>query len=136
MTQPERRNPRKGGRPKSEDPRDITISGMLNRAEFASVMEKINASNMRRSEAVRLLLLNAKLPEKIYGGVDVSASAAYVNLQPLQSNLNQIAHWLNKTQAANVTAETLKKINQNVVATYKLVRELRQQILTTGAQTS
>lgn len=126
---------RRGGRPASEDPRKFIVSGKLNRAEHAQVMSKIRDAGLTRSEAVRLLLLNDRLPEKVFGGIDITSSEAYANLQPLQSNINQIAHWLNKVRPTNIDAETLTRINKNVVVVGKLLQEIRHRILTTGVAT-
>lgn len=126
----------RGGRPLTSDPRKISITGKFTRAEFHQVMEKISASGLTRAAAVRMLLLHERLPQTVYGGVDVTASQAYAELQPLQSNLNQIAAWLNKSRPAEIPRETVKSIHQNVVATYALVQKLRAEILTAEPETA
>lgn len=120
----------RGGRPYASDPRKISITGKFTRAEFQQVMEKISASGLTRAAAVRMLLLHERLPQTVYGGIDITASQVYAELAPLQSNLNQIAGWLNKTRPTEIPRETIKSIHQNVQTTYALVQKLRAEILT------
>src|SRR5690606_5822714 len=82
----------RGGRPPLADPRRYTLSTKLNKSELATVRARLVTSKLGQSEALRLLILNERLPEKVHAGLDITATQAYQNLQPLQSNLNQIAH--------------------------------------------
>ncbi len=125
-----RKKPHRGGRPYASDPRKISITGKFSRTEFQQVMEKIRASGLTRAAAVRMLLLHEQLPKVVHGGVDVTASQAYAELQPLQSNLNQIAAWLNRVRPTEITKEQAKSIHQNTTAVYGLVQKLRAEILT------
>lgn len=93
-------------------------------------MEKISASGLTRAAAVRMLLLHERLPQTVYGGVDITASQVYAELAPLQSNLNQIAGWLNKARPTEIPKDVIKSIHQNVQITYALVQKLRAEILT------
>lgn len=119
----------KGGRPKSADPRKFKLTASLSGDEFARATASISAAGLSRSEALRLLVLGAEFPEFQRMGLDPNASAAYANLAPLQSNLNQIAHWFNRVQPLEIDRETTVKIARNIEITYTAVKALRREIL-------
>src|SRR5690606_8535190 len=98
----------KDGRPVSLNPRIFTVSAKLNSTELDFVLDRVRSSGLSRSEAFRLLLLHEQLPQVIHKGIDVNASAAYQNLQPLQSNLNQIAHALNSKAFEHFPPEAIE----------------------------
>lgn len=128
----------RGGRPRVNDPRAFTISTKVNSQEKALIDSKIKMSGLRNSEAIRVLLLNDKLPDSYYRGLNPFAVKGYQNLQPLQSNLNQIAHHLNQYAAAGARLNN-DKLTKIVVQTAKhtraveqLVRHFRHELLTKG----
>lgn len=128
-----RRHP--GGRPRADDPRATKMTVSLTAGEADAFTRQVRAAGMNRSEAIRLLLINADLPAARKTGIDPGASDAYAKLQPLQSNLNQIASWLNKTRPVDLSRSDLETIQKNVAVTYRLVATLRQEILgIAGAQ--
>lgn len=123
-----------GGHPFIDDPRRHFISTRLNDRELSIVESKILDCGLTKSEAVRLLLTHEVLPQKIYGGVNVLSAEAYLKLQPLQSNINQIARWLNKTRPTTISAQNLQAIYKHMKAVEVFLRQLRQYILTSGVQ--
>lgn len=125
---------RQGGRPAISDPRKITVSTRVNREEFARVMQRMRDTNLTRSEALRLLLLNEHLPQKIAGGIDITVSQAYQKLQPLQSNLNQIAHALNGDRTSQINPDGLKAFVALIRKIEAEVKEIRQEIIQKKAE--
>lgn len=130
----------RGGRPLVDDPRKHTLSTKLNRSELRSVLSRIAASGLKRSEALRLLVLNEEIPKVIHRGVDVTATRAHQNLQPLQSNLNQIAHAfnvaLNTGKLAEVKPERVEAMMQLLEETASQVKSIRQEILSANGAES
>ncbi|TEA79488.1 hypothetical protein [Allopusillimonas ginsengisoli] len=124
---------RRGGRPKSDMPRDKFLKVRLSANELKTLDHRLTQSGYTRSEAVRLLVLHERLPEKIHAGLDVSASQAYVKLQPLQSNLNQIAAHLNRVKPLEMSRSDLETIYKNTRVCESLLRKLRAEILTKSA---
>ena len=118
----------------NRSPRKSKLTISLSREEMADVCEKISRAGMSRSEAGRLLLLGASLPEMQRVGLDPSAVEAYRALAPLQSNLNQIAAAMNQLRPTTLPTRDLLAIQKNVSSTYKLVARLRQELITTGAR--
>lgn len=120
---------KKDGPPFLENPRRFTVSAKLNKDELDFVLTRIRATGLTRSEAFRLLLLHEELPSVVHKGVDVSASAAYQNLQPLQSNINQIARILNSDRTSQLDLDGVNKIVQFVRKVEGEVKTLRQEII-------
>lgn len=130
----------RGGRPMVGDPRKHTLSTKLNRSELRAVLSRIAASGLKRSEALRLLVLNEELPKVIHRGVDITATQAYQNLQPLQSNLNQIAHAFNVAlsagKLAEVKPERVEAMMRLLQDTASEVKSIRQEILSANGAES
>lgn len=130
MTDADKSNRNKGGRPRVPEPRRHRLSVRLTEAEHKRIDELVSESNMSRSEAARLLFFNVDLPKKVAGGVHVDAAKLYTKLQPLQSNINQIAHRLNEQRPTNLSSDQINKITQLVLAAEKTVKDFRSWVLT------
>jgi len=124
----------KGGRPRSQNPLCKFIKARLTESEFNEITERAKRSGLTVADAIRLMLFSEKLPKKIYGGLDISAARAYQNLQPLQSNLNQIAHHLNETRPEVMPHADALQIALIVRQIEDEVRVLRHEIITTNTQ--
>jgi len=85
------------------------------------------------AEAIRYLILHDKPPKKVYGGLDVSAATAYRNLQPLQSNLNQIAHHLNSAKSDEIDGINVRELALLFIDLEQNVAQLRSDIVTAPA---
>lgn len=119
---------KRGGRPRSENPRLCKIAGKFSEAEYVEVCSKIAGAGLTKSEAVRLLLLGEPFPVRLAPEL----GELYAKLQPLQSNLNQIARWMNTTQVDGMSAQNAHTLAQNIERTYKLIRRFRDQLLAAG----
>lgn len=120
---------RRGGRPPAADPRVIVLSTKVNKEEFGTVMQRMAETGLKRSEALRLLILHEHLPKKIMGGLDITASEAYQRLQPLQSNLNQIAHALNAERLSQIPPQGAQALLALIRKIEKEVKVLRQEVI-------
>lgn len=135
-TKPQEQKKHQGGRPKVESPRHIRIYTKLNEAEKRIVDERVKNTGMSRSEILRLLILHDELPDFYYRGLNPFAVKGYQNLQPLQSNLNQIAHELNRYAGARLSNQKLAQIvtqsAKHTRAVEQLVRHFRHELITKG----
>lgn len=128
----------KGGRPRVDEPRIHRVYTKLTRSERDLINARVRGSGMSRSEAIRLLLLHDNIPDFYYRGLNPFAAAAFKNLQPLQSNLNQIAHQLNgySRKRIELNDDALSEIVVHTLkhtrAVEQLVKHLRHQFLTDG----
>src|SRR5690554_6609614 len=115
--------PRKrGGRPANPDGKQCrSITAHYSQAEYDAVTAKIRAAGLRKSEAGRLLFLHQELPKKVPGGIHRHTTELYAKLQPLQSNINQIAHHLNQQCPKNLSADAIKQIANLVLAAEKTI---------------
>jgi hypothetical protein len=85
---------------------------------------------MSPSQALRLLITNAKLPKKFYSGVDPSAARAWAELQRQGNNLNQIARWFNTNRVREISSEDTRRIGGVVHRVERLLQQVRHEILT------
>jgi len=119
-----------GGRPKLDNPRTKVVRARLTESEFQTFSDNLEESGLKVFEALRLLVLNAQLPKKIYSGVAPQAAAAWVALQPLQSNLNQLAHWFNSNKVREISIDDARRVGAVISRVESLVKQLRHEILT------
>ncbi len=122
----------RGGRPHTANPRRRVVGVRFSDAELAEIQSKISVAGLRHSEAVRLLLLNDVLPTKVFGGTDVGAARAYQNLQPLQSNLNQLAKHMNSDRTAQLSQGGAAKLWDLLKSIEREVKVLRSEVITGG----
>ena len=111
------------------DPRRYTLSTKVNKSELATVRARLATSKLGQSEALRLLILNERLPERVHVGIDITAMTAYRNLQPLQSNLNQIAHELNADRTRQIPVEGARALLSLVRKIEAEVKAVRQDVI-------
>ena len=122
---------KRGGRPANPDGKQCrSITAHFSQAEYDMVMSKIHTSGLRKSEAGRLLFLHQDLPKKVPSGVHRHAAQLYAKLQPLQSNINQIAHHLNRQKPTNLNADAIRKITKLVLAAEKTIKDFRNWVVT------
>lgn len=128
----------KGGRPRTINPRTHYIKTRVSAEEKAIIEQKIKLSGLTKSEAVRVLLLHDQLPDFYYRGLNPFAIAGFKNLQPLQSNLNQIAHRLNQHVASGARlgdgklAKIVVQAAKHTRAVEQLIRHFRHELITGG----
>lgn len=99
----------------------------------AAASQRISAGALLRE-----LIFSRKLPQTRTIGTDPGRLEAYQKLQPLQSNLNQLAHHLN-TQAragdsAEITRAQYKTLASAITETYKILRDLRNDLINADAK--
>jgi len=119
----------KGGRIKLEAPLCKSIRVKVTEREHREFMSRVDESGLSMSEAIRLIVFSERIPRKVYGGLDVSASDAYQKLQPLQSNLNQLCHHLNSSRADIADGVNLPALAALVELIEVEVRTLRAEIV-------
>jgi len=97
--------------------------------EAAARQHKISAGAL-----VRLAVFSRELPDTRTVGIDPGALSAYRQLQPLQSNLNQLARHLNLAAQRGdlyrvVTRSEVGAVAKMTTAAYLLLRKLRREMI-------
>lgn len=110
------------------DPRKFTLSTRVSAEEKEMIDVKLLKAGISPATAIRLMLLHENLPNTVEAGVNITAREAYINLQPLQSNLNQIAHQLN-TNPGSIEIQIIQKLVPLLKQIESEVKQLRSEVL-------
>ncbi len=121
MTSTKSTSRRRGGRPKSEDPRSDQICIRLTQSEKSDLESRAGSGNIGDFIRAQIFGRKARNPEM----VPAINREARLELAPLSSNLNQIAHHLNsgKSGAPDHMQDLIKQ-------TCEVLTEVRMGLLT------
>lgn len=122
----------------AQQQRSVHQSIRLTPEEREAIKAAALAQRISAGVLLRELIFSRKLPQTRTIGTDPGRLEAYQKLQPLQSNLNQLAHHLN-TQAraggsVEITRDQYKTLAQAITETYKILRDLRNDLINADLQ--
>ncbi|MCH2065910.1 MAG: MobC family plasmid mobilization relaxosome protein [Shimia sp.] len=121
MTSTNSTSRRRGGRPKSEDPRADQICIRLTQSEKSDLESRAGAGNL--GDFIRAQIFGRKVRNP--DTVPAINREAWIELAPLAANLNQIAHHLNAGKS--VAPDHIQDI---IEQTCELLTEVRVGLLT------
>ena len=124
------RDPRRGGRPKLENARTISLSCMVSRAERELIRQQADEYNIAISQLLRLsvfdILNREKLPKQ--RGLTDEARKMMADLARVGSNLNQISRGLNSRPASALTSSDIEILKEQYVDAHEMLLALKQSL--------
>ena len=125
-----KRDPRRGGRPKIENARTISVSCMVSRAERELIRQQADEYNIAISQLLRIsvfdILNTEKLPKQ--RGLTDEARKMMADLARVGSNLNQISRGLNSRPASALTFSDIEILKEQYVDVHEMLRALKQSL--------
>lgn len=127
---------RRGGRPRLENARTISLSCMVSREERELIRKQAAEHNIPMSQLLRMsvfdILNKQRLPKQ--RGLTDEARKLLLDLSRVGGNLNQISRNLNSRPAAALTASDISVLKEQFHDLHETVRELKKSLKAGGAK--
>lgn len=121
---------RKGGRPRLENARTISLSCMVSREERELIRKQAAEHNIPMSQLLRMsvfdILNKQRLPKQ--RGLTDEARKLLLDLSRVGGNLNQISRNLNSRPTVALTASDVAVLKEQVHDLHETVRELKKSL--------